>query len=69
MPYFHFKEVWTPLKLVRIRFYRDEERRLWIKAGSGRRRPVRQPLNGLQQKDRPGSAPTAPDIIVITKSL
>ena len=62
MPYFHFKEVWTPLKLVRIRFYRDEERRLWIKAGSGRRRPVRQPLRGLQPEERPGSAPAAPEI-------
>lgn len=42
MPYYHFVEIWTPLKLIGIRFFRDEEsRRLWIKVWSGSRRPLR----------------------------
>lgn len=31
MPYYHFREVRTPLFLIGIRFYRDEDERLWVK--------------------------------------
>lgn len=38
MPNYHFREIWTPLKILRIRFFRDDENRLWIKIGSNKRR-------------------------------
>lgn len=31
MPYYYFSEVWTPLKLIGIKFFRDDENRLWVK--------------------------------------
>mgnify|MGYP007113597472 CR=1 FL=1 len=41
MAYHVFKEIWTPLKMFGIRFYRQcDNRRLWIKIGSKRRRPL-----------------------------
>lgn len=41
MPYYYFKEVWSPLKLISIRFYRDNEGEMWIKIGSKARRPLK----------------------------
>ncbi|WP_019534253.1 hypothetical protein [Paenibacillus ginsengihumi] len=34
MPYIHFSEIWTPLKLIGIRLYRDDDRGLWVKLWS-----------------------------------
>jgi hypothetical protein len=31
MARYYFREVWTPLKLIGIRYYRDDEDNLWIK--------------------------------------
>lgn len=31
MPNYYFREFWTPLKLIGIRFYRDDEYDLWVK--------------------------------------
>lgn len=38
MPYFHFSEFWTPLKIIGIRFYRDEDHNTWIKIWNKPRR-------------------------------
>lgn len=41
MPYFAFKEIWTPLKLMKIRFYWEvDEQKYWIKIGSNSRKPL-----------------------------
>lgn len=41
MPYYVFKEIWTPLKLFRIRFFKESDNgRLWVKVGSKRRKPL-----------------------------
>jgi len=37
MPNYYFKEIWTPLKLVNIRFYLDDENRVWVKVWSKHR--------------------------------
>ncbi|MEK5449402.1 hypothetical protein [Paenibacillus sp. FSL R7-0331] len=37
MPNYYFKEIWTPLKWVQIRFFRDDDDRVWVKFGSRRR--------------------------------
>ncbi|SEO53665.1 hypothetical protein SAMN04487895_108236 [Paenibacillus sophorae] len=41
MPNYYFKEIWTPLKLFRISFFRDDEDRVWIKFGKKPRRLLR----------------------------
>lgn len=41
MPNYYFREVWTPLRLVGIRFFKDDSGRLWIKKGKQRRKLVR----------------------------
>ncbi len=38
MPNYYFKEIWTPLKWVQIRFFRDDDNRVWVKFGSKRRK-------------------------------
>lgn len=38
MSIYYFKEIWTPLKLVSIRFYLDDENRVWVKVWSKHRR-------------------------------
>jgi hypothetical protein len=41
MPYFSFKEIWTPLKVFKIRFFLEaEERRYWIKVGKSPRKRI-----------------------------
>lgn len=46
MPYYSFKEIWTPLKLIGILFFRETtDGRVWIKVGSQRRRPLRKIVN------------------------
>lgn len=37
MPNYHFREIWTPLRWIHIKFYRDDADRLWIKKGKQRR--------------------------------
>jgi len=41
MPFYHFRRVWTPLQWIGIRFFRDDEGNLWIKAWNRRRRLIR----------------------------
>ncbi len=41
MPNYYFKEIWTPLKLVHIKFFKDDENLYWIKVGHHSRRPLR----------------------------
>lgn len=42
MPWYSFKEIWTPLALVGIRFYREtDDREIWIKVWNRSRRPLR----------------------------
>ncbi|CAH1192627.1 hypothetical protein PAECIP111892_01050 [Paenibacillus auburnensis] len=41
MPSYYFKEIWTPLKLVGIKFFRDDELRLWVKLWSKKRTLLR----------------------------
>jgi hypothetical protein len=38
MPNYYFKEIWTPLKLLHISLFRDDEDRYWIKVWSRPRR-------------------------------
>ncbi|MEK4850313.1 hypothetical protein NST04_10720 [Paenibacillus sp. FSL H7-0756] len=45
MPNYYFREMWTPLRLFGIRFYRDDQERLWIKKGKQRRKLVRKEDN------------------------
>lgn len=40
MPNYYFKEIWSPLKLIGIRFFRDDESRVWVKLWSKSRRPL-----------------------------
>lgn len=40
MPYYTFVERWTPLKILGIRFYKDEEGKWWIKVWSSKRRRI-----------------------------
>jgi hypothetical protein len=41
MPYFTFKEIWTPLKMFKIRFfYETDQRSYWVKVGSKSRRQI-----------------------------
>lgn len=41
MPHYYFKEIWSPLKLIGIRFYLDDEEHMWIKVWSKARRPLK----------------------------
>ncbi|WP_260410926.1 hypothetical protein [Cohnella xylanilytica] len=41
MPHYYFHEIWTPLKLVGIQFYRDDEGEVWFKVKSRPRRRLR----------------------------
>lgn len=41
MPNYYFKEIWTPLKIINIRFFRDDERYMWIKVGRRARRRIK----------------------------
>jgi hypothetical protein len=40
MPYYHFSESWTPLRLIGIRFFTDDEGRRWIKVWGFHRRRI-----------------------------
>lgn len=42
MPHYYFKEIWTPLKWFGIRFFHDDEDRVWIKIWSKTRRPIKE---------------------------
>jgi len=41
MPYYYFIEIWTPLKLIGIRVYQDEDKGIWIKVWNSRKRRIR----------------------------
>lgn len=42
MPWYVHKEIWTPLVVVGIRFFKDvEEGNLWIKVRNKKRRRIR----------------------------
>ncbi|MFM9328703.1 hypothetical protein [Paenibacillus mesotrionivorans] len=38
MPAYYFREIRTPLSLFRLKFFKDDDDRLWIKVGSRPRR-------------------------------
>lgn len=38
--YYHMKESWTPLSLIGIRFFKTNEKELFIKVGKKRRRRI-----------------------------
>ncbi|WP_272949041.1 hypothetical protein [Paenibacillus contaminans] len=40
MPYYYFKEIWTPLKLLGISIFKDEEDRIWYKLWKYKRRQL-----------------------------
>ncbi|WP_453993339.1 hypothetical protein [Bacillus nitroreducens] len=40
MPYYSFREIWTPLKWLGIRFFKENhEGRYWIKIGKNSKKP------------------------------
>lgn len=41
MPYYVFKEKWTPLRLVGLKLYVDDEGRLWWQLWGSRRKRFR----------------------------
>lgn len=41
MPNYYFNEIWTPLKLVGIRLFRDDNMGVWIKFWHKKRRRIR----------------------------
>lgn len=41
MPSYYFKEIWTPLSWIGIKFFRDDEGFLWIKRWSNPRKRLR----------------------------
>jgi len=41
MPQYYFNELWTPLKYVGIRLFRDDDQEVWIKIGNQKRRRLR----------------------------
>lgn len=48
MPYYSFKEIWSPLKIIKVRFFLElEEKRYWIKIGEKPRKPL---LRGINAK-------------------
>lgn len=41
MPYYNFKEIWTPLVFIRIRFFKETESgTLFVKVGNGPRKQI-----------------------------
>jgi len=38
MPYYNFKEIWTPLKMVGIKLYKDDLGDTWIKFWKAKRK-------------------------------
>jgi len=41
MPYYHYREIKTPLKLIGIRLMRDDEGNIWIKVRKSSRRMLK----------------------------
>ncbi len=41
MPHYYFDEIWTPLKFVGIRLFRDDDGGIWIKYWNTKRRRLR----------------------------
>jgi hypothetical protein len=44
MPNYYFIEIWTPLKFVGVRLFRDDEGRVWIKYWNAKRRRFRKEM-------------------------
>ncbi|MCA1032046.1 hypothetical protein LCL95_13505 [Bacillus timonensis] len=41
MPYYSFKEIWTPMKVVKVRFFRCVENgSVFVKVGNGTRKQI-----------------------------
>ncbi|WP_263575725.1 hypothetical protein [Paenibacillus vietnamensis] len=38
MPSYYFKELWTPMTIVGIKLFKDDEGHLWIKVRDSKRR-------------------------------
>lgn len=41
MGYYSFNEIWTPLKLIGIRIYKDDVGDYWYKLWTARRKPFK----------------------------
>lgn len=52
MPNYHFREINTPLKIFQIRFFRDDEKRIWIKVRDNKRRLLRGNRSSAHSTDR-----------------
>lgn len=52
--YYFFKEIWTPLKLFRICFFRDELDRIWIKVANNPRRLLRKEQEASESENGSG---------------
>jgi hypothetical protein len=53
MPYYHFREIWTPLKLVGLRFFIEgHDNTLWVKWGNRHRRPLQKKKYAKLHKSR-----------------
>lgn len=40
MPYYYYREIWTPLKWIGISIYKDERNRIWYKLFRFKRRQL-----------------------------
>jgi hypothetical protein len=40
MPYYQFREFWTPLKVFGVRFFREADGKIWVKVRARERRPL-----------------------------
>lgn len=41
MPYYHFREIWTPLIIFGVRFYKDNDDQMWYKIGKRHKKKFR----------------------------
>ncbi|WP_168735485.1 hypothetical protein [Cohnella fermenti] len=55
MPYYYFKEIRTPLKLIGIRFMRDDQGALWYKVWFGPRKQLNQSRKSRKNRRYPTS--------------
>jgi hypothetical protein len=42
MPYYYFKKIWTPLSLIGIHFFQDEQGNYWVKFWKAKRRRLKE---------------------------
>jgi len=41
MPYYHMKEMWTPLKMIGIKFFKTEDGHLFVKVWKQNRKLIK----------------------------